>query len=58
MTANIQVNELPTVTASDNGKILRVVSGVWSLVNPNVIYSGSGTPSNSMGNDGDIYLQS
>ena len=58
VTANIQVNELPTVTASDNGKILRVVSGVWSLVNPNVIYSGSGTPSNSMGNDGDIYLQS
>lgn len=58
VTANIQVNELPTVTASDNGKILRVVSGAWSLVNPNVIYSGSGTPSNSIGNDGDIYLQS
>lgn len=24
--------ELPTVTASDNGKFLRVVSGVWAAV--------------------------
>ena len=27
------VSSLPTVTSSDNGKILRVVSGTWSAVN-------------------------
>ena len=48
---------LPTVTASDNGKILRVVNGAWALVDPATIYSGSGTPAQNLGNDGDIYLQ-
>lgn len=48
---------LPTVTSSDNGKILRVVNGTWALVDPATIYSGSGTPQQSLGNDGDIYLQ-
>lgn len=48
---------LPTVSASDNGKILRVVNGAWALVDPATIYSGSGTPAQSLGNDGDIYLQ-
>ena len=48
---------LPTVSASDNGKILRVVNGAWALVDPATIYSGSGTPAQSLGNDGDIYIQ-
>ena len=49
---------LPSVTSSDNGKILMVVNGAWSLVLPSTIYSGNATPSNSNGNNGDIYLQS
>lgn len=57
-TINMTVNELPTVSASDNGKILQVVNGAWSLVSPVSIYTGSGTPSNSVGNNGDIYIQS
>ena len=48
---------LPAVTAADNGKILMVVNGQWALVNPTTIYTGTGTPSSSQGNDGDIYLQ-
>ena len=48
---------LPTVTASDNGKVLMVVNGQWALVSPTTIYTGTGTPSSSQGNDGDIYLQ-
>ena len=48
---------LPTVTSSDNGKILQVVNGVWTLVSPVNIYYGSSTPSDSMGNNGDIYIQ-
>ena len=48
---------LPTVTSSDNGKTLMVVNGVWTLVAPSTVYSGSGTPSNSQGNNGDIYVQ-
>ena len=57
-TVNIQVSELPTVSASDNGKVLQVVNGVWTVVTPITVYSGSGTPNNSMGNNGDIYIQS
>lgn len=48
---------LPTVSASDNGKILMVKNGAWVLETPVSIYTGSGTPSQSLGNDGDIYLQ-
>jgi hypothetical protein len=48
---------LPTVTAADNGKILMVVNGAWALVSPTTIYTGSGTPDSSQGNNGDIYLQ-
>lgn len=54
---NLTINELPTVTSSDNGKILMVVNGAWALVNPTTIYTGSGTPSSGQGNNGDIYLQ-
>ena len=52
-------NELPSYSSSDSGKILSVNSSgqlVW--ITPVSIYTGSGEPVNSMGNDGDIYLQS
>ena len=48
---------LPTVSASDNNKVLMVVNGVWTLVTPSMIYSGSGAPDNSQGNNGDLYIQ-
>lgn len=57
VTANIQVNELPTVSTSDNGKILQVVNGAWSLVMPTAIYSGTSAPDSNIGNNGDIYVQ-
>ena len=57
-TANITVQELPTVSSSDNNKILQVVNGAWSLVTPVSIYTGSSAPNNSQGIDGDIYIQS
>ena len=49
---------LPAVAAADNGKILMVVSGAWTLVTPVSIYTGSAAPDAAQGNDGDIYLQS
>lgn len=48
---------LPSVTAENNGKILQVVDGQWQLVTPTVVYTGSDAPSNTLGNNGDIYLQ-
>ena len=51
-------NELPSYSSSDSGKILSVNSSgqlVW--ITPAQIYSGSGTPSNNTGNNGDVYLQ-
>lgn len=48
---------LPSVSNTDNGKVLRVINGQWVLVTPAVIYSGDGEPSDSEGNDGDIYIQ-
>ena len=48
---------LPAVTSSDNGKVLMVVNGVWSAATPTIIYTGNSAPDNSLGNDGDIYLQ-
>lgn len=48
---------LPTVTAADNGKVLQVVNGAWALVTPSTVYTGENTPPSSIGNDGDIYLQ-
>lgn len=57
VTANITVNELPTVTSSDNGKVLMVVNGAWAATTPVSIYSGSDAPNNSQGINGDLYLQ-
>ena len=55
-TGNTAVH-LPTVSASDNGKVLQVVNGAWSLVTPVAVYNGTGQPSNQLGNNGDIYIQ-
>ena len=55
-TGNTQVH-LPEVTAADNGKILQVSGGTWALTMPNAIYNGTGQPSNQLGNNGDIYVQ-
>lgn len=54
---NAKIETLPTVTSTDNGKVLQVVNGEWTLVSPSTIYSGTGTPSNSQGNNGDLYMQ-
>ena len=48
---------LPSITASDEGKILQIVNGQWSLVTPTVIYTGNSAPDNVLGNNGDIYIQ-
>ena len=55
--AAITGSALPTVTSADNGKVMMVVEGAWALVTPTTVYTGSNTPQNSLGNDGDIYLQ-
>jgi hypothetical protein len=46
---------LPTVSASDNGKILIVRDGVWVLEEPSTITYSSSEPSG--GKDGDIWIQ-
>lgn len=48
---------LPTTTSADEGKMLMVVNGAWSMVTPVSIYSGSSAPDNTQGVNGDIYLQ-
>lgn len=48
---------VPSVTSSDNGKVMEVVSGAWAAVKPVTIYSGSSAPSSGTGSNGDIYIQ-
>ena len=48
---------LPSFSAANNGQILGVVNGALAWITPTTIYTGSGTPSSTQGNDGDIYLQ-
>lgn len=55
-TGNASIH-LPQVSSSDNGKILQVVNGQFTLVMPITVYSGEEEPSSSTGNNGDIYLQ-
>lgn len=54
---NLSVSGLPSVSSSDNGKVLEVSSGAWAAVKPVTIYSGSSAPSSGTGSDGDIYIQ-
>lgn len=54
---SLDVTSLPSVTTADNGKVLKVVNGVWTLVESTTVYTGTETPSLGLGNDGDIYLQ-
>lgn len=51
------IRQLPAVTSTQNGQVLQVVNGQWTLVTPVSIYSGSSTPNNSQGTNGDLYLQ-
>lgn len=53
------IRQLPAVSSSDNGKILKVINGVWTAVADTTptFYSGTSAPSSSLGSDGDIYLQ-
>lgn len=55
---SVATSGMPSVTSADNGKILQVMSGTWTLTNPISIYTGSESPNNSTGINGDIYLQS
>lgn len=48
---------IPTIGPGDEGKVLKVVNGVWTLVTPINVYSGSGTPPVATGTNGDLYLQ-
>lgn len=50
---------VPAVSASDNNKIMMVQSGAWAAktITMQVYYSGSSAPSSSLGNNGDIYIQ-
>lgn len=54
---NIQIDGLPSVTTSDNGKVLSVSSGAWTATTPVTIYSGTSAPSSNTGANGDIYIQ-
>lgn len=53
-----KLDAIPNISASDSGKVLQVSSaGTWTLVVPNIIYVGVDMPSNQLGNNGDVYLQ-
>lgn len=53
-----KLDAIPNISASDSGKVLQVSSaGTWTLVVPNVIYVGVDIPSDQLGNNGDVYLQ-
>ena len=47
---------LPEVTSGNNGEILKVIDGEWAFSDSSVIWAGTSTPDNSLGNNGDIYL--
>lgn len=49
--------ELPSYSSSNNGQFLGVVNGSLEWVTPITIYTGTGSPDASTGNDGDIYIQ-
>ena len=49
---------LPEVDSSDEGKVLRVVDEVWCASTSTTIYAGTAEPSSSLGQNGDVYMQS
>ena len=50
--------ELPNYSSADANKVLSINSlGQLTWISPTNIYSGNGVPNNSLGNNGDIYLQ-
>lgn len=49
--------ELPSYSSSNNGQFLGVVNGSLEWVTPITIYTGTGSPDASTGNNGDIYIQ-
>lgn len=54
--ASISAETLPAVSSSDNGKVLMVDNGAWTKKDPVHLYSGTGTPSDLDGYDGDLYI--
>ena len=44
-------------TGGTNGQVLMMVNGTPAWTTPVLVYTGSDTPSQSLGGDGDIYLQ-
>lgn len=57
LSSGVQASLTPSVSASDNGKVLMVVSGAWAKATPVTVYSGSAAPTSAEGIDGDVYLQ-
>lgn len=53
-----KLSGIPSINSANNGQILQVVNGAWTLVSPVTVYTGSDAPNNNNGNNGDIYLQS
>ena len=53
-----KLSGIPSISSANNGQILQVVNGAWTLVTPVAVYTGSESPNNNNGNNGDIYLQS
>lgn len=51
---DIKDARLPSVTSSDNGKILQVGSGSWSV--GITITVSSSEPTSAQGSDGDIWI--
>lgn len=49
--------ELPDYNSTNNGQFLGVVNGSLAWVTPITIYTGTGSPDASTGNNGDIYIQ-
>lgn len=55
-TGNLSLH-LPAVTSGDNNSVLMVVDGQWAVSSPIALYSGQGEPSQNLGNNGDVFLQ-
>ena len=51
-TGDVTVSEIPSVTASDNGKVATVVNGVWSARRPTSYNTFSGASASAAGSVG------